>query len=315
MRANHPSEEHRPPFMVQDDFLETAFERRFQGLLRHAWKERSWHIIAAIPGSGKSWGIGDLVLSSCACKEATGTTRLPILAIRAPTNSARELALGMALSAAFGIVPNMSWSVRRSWLVQVMARTGVECIMIDDAQELTLDHLALLKELTDNLAAPPYQRRVGLCLVAAISGNVVPFRETLAGPEIRWRQFRRRMDTEHPYHLVPGHTEEEVCDILTTLEDLYRSQLPNLQLRRWMKTIFTWLTNPILDPDATGRVTMDHLARLVTSSLRRAYEQGATDIDATTLQEVADLMILRRDEITKIDAPAPEQFPPEQEVG
>ena len=137
--------------------------------------------------------------------------------------------------------------------------------------------------------------------MAAVSGNVIPFREVLAGPEIRWRQFRRRMDTEHPYHLVPGHTEEEVGEILTTFEDLYRSQLPSLQLRRWAKTIFTWLTNPILDPDATGRVTMDHLSRLVTSSLRRAYEQGAIDVDATTLQEVADLMILRRDEITYLD--------------
>jgi hypothetical protein len=109
------------------------------------------------------------------------------------------------------------------------------------------------------------------------------------------------MDTEHPYHLVPGHTEEEVDEILTTFEELYRSQLPGLQLRRWAKTIFTWLTNPILDPDATGRVTMDHLSRLVTSSLRRAYEQRAIDVDATTLQEVADLMILRRDEITYLD--------------
>ena len=60
----------------------------------------------------------------------------------------------------------------------------------------------------------------------------------------------------------------------------------------------TWLTNPILDPDATGRVTMDHLSRLLTSSLRRAYELGASDVDATMLQAVADLMILRRDEIT-----------------
>ncbi len=46
---------------------------------------------------------------------------------------------------------------------------------------------------------------------------------------------------------------------------------------------------------------MDHLSRLVTSSLRRAYEQRAIDVDATTLQEVADLMILRRDEITYLD--------------
>jgi AAA domain len=302
MRADdHPSEEYRSPFIVCDDFLETAFERRFQGLLRHAWKHRSWHIIAALPGSGKSWGIGDLLLHSGARKEATGTTRLPMLAIRAPTNSARELALATALAAAFGIVPRMAGAALRLWLVQEMARDGVECIIIDDAQELTLEHLALLKELTDNLAAPPYQRHVGLCLVAAVSGTVVPFREILAGPEIRWRQFRRRMDTEHPYHLVPGHTEEEVCEILTTFEELYRSQLPCLQLRRWTKTIFTWLTNPILDPDATGRVTMDHLSRLLTSSLRRAYELGASDVDATMLQAVADLMILRRDEITWLD--------------
>ena len=306
---------HRPPFMASDDFLETAFERRFQGLLRHAWKQRSWHIIAALPGSGKSWGMGDLLLHSGACKHATGTTYLPMLAIRAPTNSAKEQALGLALSAAFGTVPSMPWSVRRSWLVEALASTGVECIMIDDAQELTLEHLALLKELTDNLAAPPYQRKVGLCLVAAISAKVFPFRETLAGPEIRWRQFRRRMDTEHPYQIVPGHTEEEVGEILTTFEDLYRDQLPDLQLRRWTKTIFTWLTNPILDPDATGRVTMDHLSRLLTSALRRAYEQGARDVDATTLSAVADLMIVRRDEISGLDEiPSPGAFPVE-EVG
>jgi len=297
----HPPEHHRPAFVVQDDFLETAFERRFQGLLRHAWRNRSGHISAALPGSGKSWGIGDLVLHSGARKEETGITRLPFLAIRAPTNSARELALATALAAAFGIVPRMTGAALRVWLVQEMAREEVECLLIDDAQELTLDHLALLKELTDNLAAPPYQRQVGLCLVAAVSGNVIPFREVLAGPEIRWRQFRRRMDTEHPYHLVPGHTEEEVGEILTTFEDLYHCQLPGLQLRRWAKTIFTWLTNPILDPDATGRVTMDHLSRLVTSSLRRAHEQGAIDVNATILQEIADLMILRRDEITYLD--------------
>jgi len=156
---------------------------------------------------------------------------------------------------------------------------------------------------------------VGLCLVAATGGNVVPFRATLAGPEPLWRQFRGRMDTEHPYYIVPGHTEEEIYEILTTFEEIYRSQLPNLQLRQWSKTIFTWLTNPILDPDSTGRVTMDHLTRLVTTALRRAYCRGATDVDAATLQAVADLMILRRDEITMIDGLPPEEFPPEQGVG
>lgn len=302
----------RPPFVVHQRFLETPFERRFQGILRQAWRERSWHVIAAVPGSGKSVGIADLLHQSGAYKDTRGPTRLPILAIRTPKNAAREQVLGEAFAAAFGGVPKMSWTQRRIWLVQIMASTGVECIVIDDAQDLErLIHLALLKELTDNLAAPPYDRRVGLCLVTANSGNVIPLKETLARPEVLWKQFRNRMATENPYCLVPGHTQEEVRSILITFEDLYHAQLPGLQLHRWTKTIFTWLTHPVLDPDATKRVTMDHLCRFVVAALRRAYERGATDIDAATLQTVAEVMILRRDETTLIDE-SPEES---QEAG
>lgn len=153
------SSQHRPRFIILDDFLETAFERRFQKILRQAWQDRSWHIIAAVPGSGKSWGIGDLVLSSGAYKAATGITRLPILAIRAPSNSARDSALATTLAAAFGSIPKMNGTALRIWLVQEMARDEVECIIIDDAHELALPHLALLKELTDKLAAPPFSDR------------------------------------------------------------------------------------------------------------------------------------------------------------
>jgi hypothetical protein len=300
---------------VQKVFIETAFEQRFQGILRHAWLNRSWHVIAALPGSGKSLGIHDLVVRSGAHKDATGTTILPIPAIRAPKNNAREQALGMALSAAFGTVPTMQWQVRRTWLVKVMAQAKVECLIIDDAQDLTLPHLALLKELTDNLAALPYQRQVGLCLVAATSGNIVPFKETFAGPQMLWRQFRRRMDNERPYCVVLGQTEEEVRHILTTFEDIYRKQLPDLQLRRWVRPIFTWLTHPALDPDATGRVTMDALTRFVISTLRQAYEQGATDVNETVLEMTAELMILRRDEVVAIDEVLHPPLLPTKEVG
>lgn len=297
----------RPPFVLHRRFLETPFERRFQGILRQAWEERSWHVIAAVPGSGKSLGIADFFHQSGAYKDTTGITRLPILAIRAPKNATPEQALGMVLSAAFGVIPSMPWAQRRIWLVHILASTGVECIIIDDAQDLHLSHLALLKELTDNLAAPPYERRVGLCLVAAHSGNVMPLKETFARPDVLWKQFRHRMALINPYCIVSGHTEEEVRHILLTFEELYRSQLPDLQLRRWTKTIFSWLIHPILDPDGTKRVTMDHLSRLVTATLRRAYERGATDIDAATLLAVAELMILRRDEIVHIDGSLPIQ--------
>jgi AAA domain-containing protein len=310
-----PLRERRPPFVLNRDFLETAFERRFQGWLRHAWQNRSWHVIAAVPGSGKSSGIHDLVLHSGAYKKATGGTRLPVLAVRSPKNEAREQGLATALASSFGVLPTMSAAFRRIWLVKMMASTQVECLIIDDAQDLNLRHLAFLKELTDNLAAPPYQRQLGLCLVAAHGKNDVPFRETFAGPEILWQQFHWRLDTESRYIIVPGHTQEELRPILATFEDLYRDQLPDLQLYRWTKPIFTWLTNPILDPDATGRVTMNNLTKLVTITLRRAYERGATDVDAALLGEVADLMILRRDEITQVDAILPDDPGPEREVG
>src|SRR5260370_7411520 len=80
-----------PPFVVHDDFLETAFELRFQGLLQQAWQERSWHVIAALPGSGKSLGIADLTHHSTSCKATPGTTPLPLLATPAPTHRPTSL--------------------------------------------------------------------------------------------------------------------------------------------------------------------------------------------------------------------------------
>jgi hypothetical protein len=302
-------------FVTHDYFLETAFEVRFQGLLRSAWHHRTWHVLAALPGSGKSLGIHDLVNHSGASKDAIGTTRFPVLAVRAPKNAAPEQALGMAFCAAFGILPNMPWYARRAWLVQAMAEAQVECIVIDDAQDLNLAHLAFLKELTDNLAAPPYERQVGLCLVTAHTGMAIPLKEIFSRPDTLWRQFRRRLDTERPFCVVQGHTEEEVRSILVAFEDIYRSQFPDLQLGRWTRSIFTWLTHATLDPDGSKRATMDHLTRLVTSTLRQTYEQGATDVDASVLQATAELMILRRDEITAIDGLPTSRALSVQEVG
>src|SRR6266567_2013522 len=175
----------RPAFVVADYFLETAFEVRFQGLLRQAWRERSWHVIAALPGSGKSLGIADMTHQSNVYKDSRGATYFPLLAVRAPKNGGTDLALGTALCTIFGIVPSMPWYIRRAWLVQTMAEAGVECLIIDDAQDLNLAHLAFLKELTDNLAAPPYERQVALCLVTAHSGKVIPLKEIFSRPDIR----------------------------------------------------------------------------------------------------------------------------------
>src|SRR2546425_12697377 len=64
-----------------DVFVETAFARRFQAMLRSALHKRSWHVIVADPGSGKTMGIRDLVR----------TTGSPVmLAVTAPENNEDE---------------------------------------------------------------------------------------------------------------------------------------------------------------------------------------------------------------------------------
>jgi len=67
-----------------DGFIETPFERRFQGLLRRAWLQRSWHVIVAEPGSGKTMGIGDLRDEAARQAGMVGGRRYPVLAVTAP---------------------------------------------------------------------------------------------------------------------------------------------------------------------------------------------------------------------------------------
>src|SRR5258708_31341090 len=69
----------------KDVFVETAFERRFQATLRSALHKRSWHVIVADPGSGKTMGIREMV-------QTTGSPA--ILAVTAPKNNEEEHALG-----------------------------------------------------------------------------------------------------------------------------------------------------------------------------------------------------------------------------
>lgn len=111
-------------------------------------------------------------------------------------------------------------------------RAEVELIIIDDAHDLTLDHLAYVKELTDNLAAPPYEPRVGLCLVSASGQGIVPLRGTYrTRQELIWRQFRRRLDPGRSYCLVLGHTEERRCGI--SVLAMRKSIAPNFASSAW----------------------------------------------------------------------------------
>jgi hypothetical protein len=77
---------------------------------------------------------------------------------------------------------------------------------------------------------------------------------------------------------------------------------------------------PVLDPAHSGRVTMDYLMKLVTTALEWAYQAGAPDVRAETLEHAAELLVLRRDSLRIIDGAgpsieAPHAPSPEQEMG
>ena len=175
---------------------------------------------------------------------------------------------------------------------------------MDDAHDLSLEHLMFIKEVTDQ-GRLQYDHPLGLCLVAAGRGNTIPLKETFDQPDPTWLQFRRRLDKLEPFCRIAGHTSEEVREILATLETVYQPLFPQLNLRQWSGSIYTWLTHPVLDPTHSGRVTMDNLMKLVTTALEWTYEAGETDVQAERLKNAAELLVLRRDTLRIIDGTGP----------
>jgi ssDNA-binding Zn-finger/Zn-ribbon topoisomerase 1 len=143
-------------------------------------------------------------------------------------------------------------------------------------------------------------------LVAAGRGTTIPLKETLDLPDPTWLQFRRRLDKVQPFCRITSHTSKEVRDILATLETVYQQLFPQLNLRQWAGTVYTWLTHPVLDPTHSGCVTMDNLMKLVTTALEWTYEAGETNVRAERLKSAAELLVLRHDTLWIIDGAGPD---------
>ena len=291
------------PLFRSEIFVESAFEKRFQAMLRSAWHKRSWHVIVADPGSGKTMGIRDLL------KTAGSRT---VLAVLAPKNNDDEQALGDQLYTALGLPLRGHWSTRKPKLMGHLHQYGTECLIVDDAHDLSLEHLMFIKEVTDQ-GRLQYDHPLGLCLVAAGRGTTIPLKETLDLPDPTWLQFRRRFDKLDPFCKVAGHTSEEIRDILATLESVYQQLFPQLNLRQWAGTIYTWLTHPVLDPTHSGRVTMDNLMKLVTTALEWTYEAQDTEVGAERLKSAAELLVLRHDTLRIIDGAGPSVEAPKRD--
>jgi AAA domain len=297
----------RSPLPLFDGFIETPFEHRFQGLLHESWRERSWHVIVAEPGSGKTMGICDLRDEACRQAGMIGGRRYPILAVTAPKNDPREAALGNHLLSALGLRTRGHWGERKYLLFELLSQYGVECLIIDDAHDLSMPHLIFLKELTDQLFLSFPSRPLGLCLVTAGRGASIPLKDVFDQPETMWMQFRRRLDALRPYCRVASHTEGEVRAILLSLEHIYRPSFPALNLQQWTGSVYTWLTHPILDPQKSGRVLMDHLMKLITTALQWSYAQAEVDVSSKHLEAAASQLTVRRDNIQVIDAHHPKK--------
>ncbi len=284
------------PLFRKDIFVETAFAKRFQEMLHSAWDNRSWHLIVADPGAGKTMSIRDLL------KTAGSRT---VLAVVAPKNNEDEQALGDQFFTALGLPKRGHWRTRKPKLMGHLHQYGTECLIVDDAHDLSLEHLMLLKEVTDQ-GRLQYDHPLGLCLVAAGLGDTIPLKETFDLPDPTWLQFRRRFDKLAPFCRIASHTSEEVRDILATLETVYQQLFPQLNLRQWTSSIYSWLTHPVLDPTHSGRVTMDNLMKLVTTALEWSYLAGETDVRAERLKSAAELLVLRHDTFKLIDGVGPD---------
>ncbi len=216
----------------------------------------------------------------------------------------RKISSTKQLFSALGLPLRGRWSDRKPKLMGHLHQYGTQCLIVDDAHDLSLEHLMFIKELTDQ-GRLQYDHPLGLCLVAAGRGDTIPLKETLDQPDPTWLQFRRRLDKLEPFCRVAGHTSEEVREILAALETVYRELFPQLNLRQWGGSIYTWLTQPVLDPAHSGRVTMDYLMKLVTTALEWSYQAGETDVRAETLEKAAQLLVLRRDTLRIIDGAGP----------
>src|SRR5437870_3055380 len=118
------------PLFRKDIFVETAFEKRFQQMLHDAWDNRSWHLIVADPGAGKTMGIRDL---------QTRARGRSVLAVVAPKNKYDEQPLGAQCFAALGLPIRGHWSTRKANLMGDLHQYGTECLIVDDAHDLSLE--------------------------------------------------------------------------------------------------------------------------------------------------------------------------------
>ncbi len=76
---------------------------------------------------------------------------------------------------------------------------------------------------------------------------------------------------------------------------------------RCFRNLHPWLTHPLLDPQKSGRVLMDHLMKQITTALQWSYAQAEVNVNPKHLEAAAEQLTLRRDRIHVVDAQNPKK--------
>ncbi len=245
-------------------------------------------------GQARPWEFASLRDEACRQAGMIGGRRYPVLAVTAPKNDPREAALGNHLWTALGLRTRGRWSECKYLLFELLVQYGVECLICDDAHDLSMPHLIFLKELTDQLFLAFPSHPLGWCLVTAGRGASIPLKDVFDQEDDDVDAISQAIGWASP--LLPGcqSYRGEVRDILLALEHVYRPSFPALNLQQWTGSLYTWLTHPLLDPQKSGRVLMDHLMKLVTTALQWSYAKAEQDVSPKHLEAAADQLTLRR---------------------
>lgn len=285
--------------VYKHSFIETPFARRFQGFINEVRVEKKWAVIGAYSRNGKTWSIMDIIKSSGAVKEYNGHTKIPIIAVRSPDSSTPNDLIS-SLCRCFGSVPLSSSSAQKKWLISAIPRLGVEQIIVDDAHELNLNHLKFIKWLTDSLELE-MNYNISLVLSSIISSNSISIWNKI-------QQYRHEDWMQQLYERfslcreIPGHTYNEVAEILYGYEELYRPLIPNISLVKYTDNIYTWLICPELDIHNCRRVAMEHLSKLIFESVKIAYIQySLIDIPLDLIFHVYKSSFLNKDKVLSIE--------------
>jgi hypothetical protein len=281
--------------------MDNAFQRRFTSALQRAMSDRTKHVIGAVSGSGKSSGIEALLRRHPIIRLPDGRTEAPVLAAVSTDEEERShKALVLRAARALGVVPSMSLDALEGWLLAQISSCETVLLLYDDSQDFGFRELRRIKKLIDRLRLE-YAREIGLCLVVASEGPVLPLRDLLVDTKSdTYRQFRNRFFQEQPWLYVPALSQAELPEVLVGYEEVLTPLVGPINLEQWSDRVHSHLSSAFFDPFATERVTMLNVKNLVLAIARRRASRGQR-VTSQLVDQAAEALVVGGSQVQTVD--------------